>query len=167
MIPKISGITSTHDETFIKSITKNETDKYDTEKSESDYEENKGDTAKDEDDDEVVAFNPQLIRLGINNTSKTGTYTKSLKSVTSTSLGPGFNFNNNANTNTVKTAFDGASFHYTQRTQSKNNTYLLTISKGYNLIETMTQNSLDYSKLDDEQAQEKLIRIFEEMTVED
>ena len=39
LIPKLSGITSIHDETHITSASKGETDKYDTEKSESDFDE--------------------------------------------------------------------------------------------------------------------------------
>lgn len=50
----------------------------------------------------------------------------------------------------MKTSLDGASFHFTKRTISKNNTYVLTISKGSNPLQTVTQSSLNYSVMLDE-----------------
>eukprot|EP00347_Sterkiella_histriomuscorum_P001984 403369917 len=130
----------------------------------------------DDDEDEVVFLNPQFIHQAMNNQTNTATQsvggaTLSAKSsnIKSNPLSGGFNFNNNCKTNqtTLKPGLDGASFHLTKRTISKNNTYTLTISKGATPIETVTQSSINYSEMENDVQQENIVKIMENLNLDE
>jgi hypothetical protein len=80
----------------------------------------------------------------------------------------GYNFNNNSKSNqaTLKSGIGGMTYLFTKRNQQKNNTYLLTISKGSNPAATATQSSIRNYEEETKGDRENLVYIMEELNID-